>query len=219
MPSNSTKALLEKSCQHYQDKLLEEDGRISVEYLKNRGVTKSTAEYFRLGVVLDPLPESGHDFQIGRISIPYITPTGITQMRFRAVPYDGIPGQPEPSPKMKSEAGAGTTIYNVTALNPLNQTIYICEGESDTWAAHQAGLPAIGIPGARNWRKVFAKALKFRRLIVLADNDDHGEGIEFAHKVQEDTRGTRIVLMPKEYDVSSFVKDNGEQALRELVGL
>lgn len=220
MPSNSTKASLEKSCQHYQEMLTEgEEGRASVNYLKLRGVTKETAAYFRLGLVKDPLPESGHDFMTGRLAIPYITQTGIVQMRFRAIPYDGIPGNPEPSPKMLSEADAGTTLYNVTALSPQNQTIYLCEGESDTWAAHQSNLPTIGVPGARAWKRVFSRAFKFRRLVILADNDDHGEGLEFAQKVQADVRGTRIVLMPKEYDVSKFVNEEGEQALRSLVGV
>ncbi len=190
-----------------------------MEYLKLRGITKDTATYFRLGLVKDPLPESGHDFMTGRLAIPYITPMGIVQMRFRAIPYDGIPGNPEPSPKMMGEAGNANTLYNVTALNPLNQSIYVCEGESDTWSSHQAGLPTIGIPGARAWKTVFAKALKFRRVTVLADNDDHGEGLEFAQKVQADVRGTRIVLMEKGYDVNGFVREHGEQALRDKIGI
>ncbi len=219
MPSNSQKNSLDKSCLHYQEELLGEEGHKSIAYLKARGLTRETMEYFRLGLVKDPFPESGHDFMINRLAIPYITPTGIVQMRFRAIPYDGIPGNPEPSPKMLSEADAGTTMYNVMSLSPQNQTIYMCEGESDTWASHQSGLPTIGIPGARAWKRVFARAFKFRRVVILADNDDHGEGLEFAQKVQQDVRGTRIVLMPKEFDVSKFVQEEGEQRLRELVGV
>lgn len=196
-----------------------EEGRMLAGYLKARGITKETVERFRLGLVHDPLPDAGHDFMMSRLSIPYITITGIVQIRFRAVPYDGIPGNPEPSPKMLSEPGAKTTLYNVSALHPDNSTIYICEGEADTWTAHQAGLPAIGVPGARAWRNVFAKALKFRKAVILADNDDHGEGLEFAQKVQSDLSGARIVLMEKGMDVNSFVQEHGEQALREKVGL
>ena len=190
-----------------------------MEYLKLRGLTKETATHFRLGLVKDPLAESAHDFMTGRLAIPYITQTGIVQIRFRAIPYDGVPGHPEPSPKMMSESGAKTTLYNVMALRPENQRIFICEGEADTWTAHQAGLPAVGVPGARAWKSVFAKAFKFRRVTILADNDDHGEGMEFGQKIQADIPGARIVLMEQGHDVNSFVQEHGEQALRDKVGL
>lgn len=220
IPSQSMRELAEKTSAHYEGKLLNsEDGLIAATYLKARGLTKETVQFFRLGVVSDPPSDAGHDFMVGRISIPYVTPTGIVQMRFRAVPKDGIPGGPEASPKMMSEPGAKTTIYNVAALNPNNTTLYLAEGESDTWSAHQAGLPCIGIPGARAWRSVFANALKFRKIVVLADNDDHGEGLEFGQKVQADLRGTRIVMMDKGYDVNKMLIDYGPEGLRKKVGL
>ena len=118
LPSKSMRASLEKSVAHYENKLNSGSDLsvLAVEYLKLRGITKEVAQYFKLGLVEDPIPESGHDFQIGRLAIPYITQTGIVQIRFRALPYDGIPGNPEPSPKIKSEAGAGTTMFNVRSL-------------------------------------------------------------------------------------------------------
>ncbi|MET0466976.1 MAG: toprim domain-containing protein [Chitinophagaceae bacterium] len=210
---------LENSVTHYEEKLNSEEGHLAINYLKLRGITKEAAAYFRLGLVKDPLPESGHDFQEGRLAIPYITNTGIVQIRFRSIPYDGIPGNPEPSPKMKSEAGAGTTMFNVRALNSTDNLIAICEGEFDTMTAHIAGIPTIGIPGANAWQSLFALGLKFRKAIILADNDDHGEGLKFAEKVQADLRGARIILMPEGHDVNSFVVENGIDALRQKVGL
>lgn len=170
-----------------------------------------------MGLVEDPLPESGHDFQKGRLSIPYITPTGIVQIRFRAIPYTGIPGDPEPSPKMKSEVGAGSTIYNATALSIPHNVIAVCEGEFDTMSAVQAGIPAIGIPGANAWQDVYSRLLRHRKVIILADNDDHGEGMKFAEKVQGSTRGARIVLMPQGEDVNSFMMKNGSEELYSYV--
>jgi DNA primase len=206
--------------EHYHKQLMEtESGLRSVNYLKLRGLTKEVATFFKLGYVGEVLPESGHDFMKGRLSIPYITQTGVVQMRFRSLPYDGIPGNPEDSPKIKSEVGSKTTIYNVSALDPRNETVYVCEGEVDTWTAHQEGLPAVGIPGANSWKPVFAKALKFRKVVILADNDDHGEGLQFAQKVQADVRGARIVLMDKGEDVNSFFVKNGPGSLRRKVGL
>jgi DNA primase len=120
---------------------------------------------------------------------------------------------------MKSESGAGSTIYNVMALTSNVDTIYVCEGEFDTISAVQAGLPAIGIPGANSWQSVYGRLLRFRRVVILADNDDHGEGMKFAETVQSSTRGARIVLMPQGEDVNSFLVKNGEEELRKHVGL
>lgn len=172
------------------------------------------ADYFLLGLV--ETPEEGHEFQAGRLSIPYITQTGIVQIRFRALPYSGIPGDPEPSPKYKSEAGAGSTIYNARALMKVG-SITVTEGEIDCISANVAGINAIGIPGATSWQSVYGRALRFRKVVILADNDDHGEGMRFAESVQRDVRGARIVLMPKGFDVNSFLIDQGPEALKKMV--
>jgi DNA primase len=214
MPSNSTKKLLEKATAHYQEELFNDESALT--YLVKRGLTRETVESFRLGLVKNPPPETGHDFQIDRLAIPYITQTGIVQVRFRALPYDGIPGNPEPSPKMKGESGAKGTIYNARQLLDSTEIIAVCEGEFDTMSAVQSGIPAIGIAGANAWQPVYGRVLRWRKVIVLADNDDHGEGMKFAETVQASTRA-RIKLMPKGHDVNSFLVEFGEEKLRELV--
>jgi len=215
LPSNDTKNLLEQSTKLYEEKLWENESALT--YLKMRGLTKEAVLSFRLGLVENPLPESGHDFMIGRISIPYITQTGIVQIRFRAVPFTGIPGEPEPSPKMKGEAGIHTTIYNAIQLIQDTEILCVCEGEFDTISAVQSGLPAIGIPGAQSWQSVYGRALRYRKVIILADNDDHGEGLKFAETVQSDVRGARIKLMPKGMDVNNYLTEFGEDKLKEFV--
>lgn len=154
---------------------------------------------------------------IDRLAIPYITQTGIVQIRFRALPYDGIPGNPEPSPKMKSEAGVHGTIYNAIQLLSDTEILAVCEGEFDTMSAVQSGIPAVGIPGANAWQSLYGRALRYRKVVVLADNDDHGEGMKFAEKVQQDVRGARIRLMPEGHDVNSFLTEYGKDKLKEFV--
>lgn len=176
--------------------------------------------YFRLGYVgSDPSP--GHEFMEHRLSIPYITPTGIVQIRFRAIPEDGVPGNPEVSPKMLSVANSGTMLYNTRDLLDSNPTVAICEGEPDTWSARMLGIPAVGIPGAKAWEKIknVRRAFRFRKVIILADNDDKGEGLELAQTIQADIRNARIILMPEGHDVNSFVRDNGLDALKEKIGI
>lgn len=214
MQSTLQKKLLEKYTAHYEEKLWQNENALT--YLKNRGLTKETVTSFRLGLVEDIDPDSGHDFMVGRLAIPYITQTGIVQIRFRAIPYTGVPGDPEDSPKIMGEPGMKTTIYN--AIDLLNaDTICLCEGEPDVWSARQAGFNAIGIPGANAWSNIYAKILRYRRVIILADNDDHGEGLKFAKQVREDVRGSRIKLMPQGYDVNKYLIENGTESLKEFI--
>lgn len=215
MPSSSIRNSLENSVTYYQRQLEEDDQTLI--YLEKRGITRDTISSFRLGLVKDPYPESGHDFQIDRLSIPYLTQTGVVQIRFRALPYDGIPGNPEPSPKMKSESGIHGTIYNARQLMWDTDILAICEGEFDTMSAVQSDIPAIGIPGANAWQNLYARMLRYRRVIVLADNDDHGEGLRFAETVQRDVRGARIKLMPPGHDVNSFLVEYGSDKLKDFV--
>ena len=216
VPSTSTRNLLDQACRIYEKDL---KGSVAEKYLLKRGLTKEVMTYFRLGYVdpsVDRFP--GHEFQENRLAIPYITPTGIVQMRFRAVPFDGEIGGPEDSPKYKSIAHTSVTMFNTRDF-ASEGTIAVCEGELDAISAHMAGIPAIGIPGASNWQKVFARAFRFRKVVILADNDDKGDGLKFAEKVQADIKGSRIILMDEGYDVNKFIQDFGIQELRKKVGL
>lgn len=214
--SHDTRKSLEEACKIYEESL---PGSVAGLYLTNRGITKEAIAYFRLGYVKESAPFPGHEFKEGRLSIPYITQSGIVQMRFRAVPEDGIIGSPEASPKMLSMTGAGSTLFNVRELMRTDGIIAICEGELDAISAWIAGIPAIGFPGVQNWNKVFARAFRYRKTIILGDNDDSGEGREFAQKIQADLRDSRIVMMDKGYDVNKMLVDFGPDALRKKVGL
>lgn len=210
------KRSLEEATSLYESRL---PGSVAEKYLLNRGITSEVMTSFRLGFVgSDPFP--GHEFKEGRLAIPYISPTGIVNIRFRAVPKDGEIGGPEESPKMLSLANTGTMLYNTRAFQENSQIMAICEGESDTWTASQL-LPSVGVPGAKNWEKIrnVARAFRFRTVIILADNDDKGDGKKFAEEVQADIRGSRILLMPSGYDVNSFVKDHGLDALKSKMGI
>ena len=50
-----------------------------------------------------------------------------------------------------SRPGATTHIFNIGALSADSDFLAICEGELDTVVATQAGLNAVGLPGANNW--------------------------------------------------------------------
>lgn len=204
--------LLEEATVHYQE---QRPGSVADRYLTNRAITSEVQDSFRLGYVGDPLP--GHENVQGRLAIPYITQTGVVQIRFRAIPDDGIPGNPEDSPKYKSEFESQSTLYNTIDLLRTDQILIITEGEIDCITAHMAGFVSIGVPGANAWKPMFARGLRYRSVFVLADNDDKGAGMKFAETVKGSIYGAKIIQMPEGYDVNSFVMEFGIDALREKV--
>jgi hypothetical protein len=59
-----------------------------------------------------------------------------------------------------------------------SDTLYLCEGESDTWSLWHAELPALGIPGARMWKPEWWREVEgFERIVLIADADDAGAGL------------------------------------------
>ena len=135
--SKSQRELLARATENYERNLVE-----IVPYLQSRGITEQTARMFRLGFVKDP--EIGHEPYVGKLAIPYLTPSGVIDIRFRSLNNDG-------GPKYMSRPGATTHIFNISALNNDADCLAICEGELDTVVATQAGFNAVGLLGANNW--------------------------------------------------------------------
>jgi DNA-binding transcriptional ArsR family regulator len=55
-------------------------------------------------------------------------------------------------------------------------TLYLCEGTSDTWTLWHADLPALGIPSATYWREEWWREVEgFERIVLIPDNDEAGE--------------------------------------------
>ena len=171
------------------------------EYLQSRGLTVEEAKLFHLGVVDTPLPS--HESYAGRLSIPYITPSGVVDIRFRSITHQ--------EPKYMGIPGAKTTMFNAQAV--LNSGNFICvtEGEIDCiTVVVKTQYPAVGIPGANNWKPYYTRILDdFETVIVLADGDN--PGLEFGKKISRELGNVSIVQMPEGHDVNSIViKEGGE---------
>jgi len=72
--SKSQRELLAKATENYERNLGE-----ALPYLVTRGITEATARMFRLGFVANP--ETGHEIYQGKLAIPYITPSGVIDIR------------------------------------------------------------------------------------------------------------------------------------------
>jgi DNA-binding transcriptional ArsR family regulator len=59
-----------------------------------------------------------------------------------------------------------------------SDTLYLCEGTSDTWTLWHADLPALGIPSASTWKSEWWREVEgFERIVLIADADDAGAGL------------------------------------------
>jgi len=180
-------------------------------YLQGRGVTRETASTFRLGYVSESNVQVGHEQYVGRLAIPFLTPAGIVDIRFRSIEEgDGA--------KYLTRPGASSHLYNVLAFQEDIDVIAICEGEFDTMMACQSGVTAVGVSGANNWKDWYSRAFTdYRRVVVLCDGDTAGR--DMGKRIAQQIDTAVLVVMPDGHDVNSFVLEHGPQALRERVGL
>ena len=202
--SKSQKELLEKATESYAQNLQE-----IVPYLASRGITEQTATMFRLGFVREP--EMGHEPYVGKLAIPYLTPTGVIDIRFRSLNSDG-------GPKYMSRPGATTHIFNINALGDDSDVLAICEGELDTVVATQAGFSAVGLPGANNWKSFYNRVLAdWSKVILLCDGDNAGR--EMAKHLSRELDNVFPVFMPEGQDVNDVYLAEGAEGLRKRAGV
>lgn len=203
VPSNSLRQFLGSAVEQYYSDLA--GSNVAQDYLKSRGITGASAQYFRLGYVGNPLP--GHEQYSGKLAIPYLTRSGVVSLRFRRID-DGD------GPKYLGLPGDTLRAFNVNALHKPGQRVCITEGEIDCITAHQAGLATVGLPGVASLREYTHRLFAgYQVVFILADNDDKGQGNQFAEKIAALVQNSRIILMPEGHDVNSFVMENGPEAL------
>jgi DNA primase len=194
--THSQRELLEKAVTHYQKSI-----HLAEAYLEGRGLSLNDAATVRLGLVEEPL--TGHEQFRGRLAIPYITPSGVVDIRFRAI------GPQEP--KYMGMPGVQTRLYNVNALLTAENYIAVTEGEIDAITLnYKCGIPAIGVPGANSWKRHYSRLLQdFETVFIFADGDQPGS--DFAKKIAQEVQGVTIVHMPEGHDVNSMYLQSGPQ--------
>ena len=200
--SSSQRQFLLQATQQYASHI-----NIAAEYLTTRGLSVAEVQQFHLGVVKDALP--GHEPYTGRLAIPYITPSGVVDIRFRSMHGE--------EPKYMGMPGAKTTMFNAQVVLASESYICVTEGEIDAiTVVAKTGHAAVGIPGANNWKPFYSKILDdFDTVIVLADGD--APGLEFGKKVSRELGNVNIIQMPEGHDVNSIVKELGAEFINERI--
>jgi DNA primase len=144
----------------------------------------------------------------GRLSIPYLTPSGIVDLRFRAINHE--------EPKYLSLPNSVTRLYNVKAFFEATSWICVCEGEIDTITLSKLGFPAVGIPGVKNIKSHHYRILAdFERVYVFADGDSAGR--EFAKDLARRLPGVIQINIPEGEDVNSLFASNQQHLLIEKI--
>jgi DNA primase len=198
------KELLGKAAAGYAENIYQAE-----DYLRSRGIPLEVARLASLGVVAEP--ETGHEAFKGRLSIPYITKTGVVDLRFRSL-------NPAVEPKYMGMTGAETKMYNVLDVERASDFIGVCEGELDTLTLSACiGIPCVGVPGANSWKKHYTRLLAdFERVFVFADGDQ--PGTEFARSLARELPVT-IIQLPDGHDVNSMFVQDGVEYFNQKMGV
>jgi DNA primase len=203
--SASQKSSLEAACQKYEEAFR---GSPAEEYLEGRGLPASVSAGFRLGYVAETA--TGHEAAKGRLALPYITPSGVIDLRFRTL------GDEEP--KYLSLSGATPHLFGVCQLHQAVDYVAICEGELD--AVVLSGLcdvPAVAIPGVGAWKRWWRHLFSDFRVILCLDGDEAGRSA--AQKIRKDLPDSTTVRMPDGYDVNGYYMEHGRETVRKLIGI
>lgn len=182
-------------------------------WLAGRGISLEHAESAGLGVVRDPLP--GHEPAAGYLAIPYLTDAGPVNFNFRCMQNHDCKAVPNHSKYWKRK-GSPVNLYGVQSLAWADDWAVACEGEIDANVWHMIGVPAIGIPGAENWKPHWANVLEdFSRIYLAEDGDKAGGDLWRAMSEHIDQSNTMVVRMrmPDGEDTNSMYLKLGKDYL------
>lgn len=202
MLTKEQKSLLESKTARYQNNVQQ-----AGEYLAGRGFTADTIASARLGVV-DEAIEGDPNAAGLRLSIPYISQSGVVNIRFRCLRRHDC--RETSCPKYLSSPGIPNRLYGVGCLVSAGSRICITEGELDALTLRQIGYPAVGVPGAQAWKRHWRRLFEdFTESYVFCDGDDAGRSFR-AHILAE-VPTAQAVMMAETADVNStFFKEGRE---------
>lgn len=206
--SKEQRTYLERATLQYADNLADAEA-----WLEGRGIDLEFAASRGLGVVRDPLP--GHEPAVGRLAIPYLTDRGPVNINFRCVKNHNCKEIPHHSKYWKRK-GSPANLYGVQSLKWADDWIVATEGEIDALTWQMIGIPAVGIPGAENWKRHWSNVLEdFSRVYLAEDGDDAGSHLWTAMSDHVDQSNTLVVRMkmPDGEDSNSMYVKSGKDYL------
>lgn len=104
----------------------------------------------------------------------------------------------------------------VSANGSQSRTLFVCEGPTDTAAAVELGLFAVGRPNCccgGSEIKIYARRLAVARVVIVSDNDK--PGLDGAKKVGGELKLPFAIYVPPAKDLREFVRLGGTRAMIE----
>ena len=136
------------------------------------GVSRKLAAAFGTGTLeaMGFFNSAGHlRFYRHRLLFPYFDLEGKpVYLQARAIEADV-------KPKELSMAGPIPIPYNCRLLDGEPGRVYLCEGIIDTLTLIEQGFPAVGVPGAANFKAAWAPLFRKKTVHVAFDHDVPGE--------------------------------------------
>lgn len=209
LPSNEQRKLLYTATLAYMENL-----EPAVDYLAGRGIDQRAARIAGLGVVDRTVLE--YENFAGRLAIPYLTPAGPVNMVFRCIRDHDCKAVDEHAKYVRAP-GLGVNLYNVLSYKYATSFMCITEGELDALSLNIMGIPAIAVPGAKNWKDHWNLVFQdFENIFVFEDGDAAGK--EFGTRVAKELKATRL-RMPEKQDVNSMMVQGGYEYFQKMLRL
>jgi 5S rRNA maturation endonuclease (ribonuclease M5) len=184
--------------------------------MQGRGFGPDAVAHYQLGAVAEPL--AGHEDYAGRLSIPYLTPAGAVDLRFRCI-QKHYGDKCEGHAKYLSRPNTPPHLYNVGALWREARSVVVTEGEIDAMVMDfYVGMPAVGVPGANQWQKEWSRLLSdYDRVFVMCDDDEAGHN--FGRTIVKQVDDAVAIHLPDGHDVNSLFLQGGRDAVMTVMGL
>lgn len=115
------------------------------------------------------------------------------------------------SPKELSLSGGIPLPYNAPLLQTSARHVYLCEGVIDTLTLLEQGFPALGIPGAANFKPAWVPLFHDKSVFIFFDPDPAGEA--GAHRVEallgEAGIAAHRMRLPAGQDINDWLRKGG----------
>ncbi len=206
---------LDKAVSYYQHHLKPEHRQ----YLQSRGFRDNFIDSYRFGFA----PGGGLRKHLSQYSLADLQEIGLVNHEGRdffwnriIIPVYGRDGEiinlvgralDNALPKYLRLPGEGQLINERGLRN--TDTVYLCEGDTDTPTLIQAGLPAVGVSGVSALKDEYVDKFKhIQTVYVCADSDDAGEKLKLR---AGELLGNRclIIELPLGEDINSWVGQKG----------
>ncbi len=133
--------------------------------------------------------------QTSSLRMPYLDKEGAELCVRLRIALDG-------RDKFRMAAGSKLNLYGLWRLDKDAEDVLLVEGESDTQTLVYHGIPALGVPGAANWRGEWAQHIAGRTVYAWQEPDE--AGAKFIARIGADVPHLRVIAAPAAYkDISA----------------